>query len=84
MQNQPQALEILSKINGIAVKDLEIGFKGLEYPDRAQNIKLLRSEGDLFKSGEQIIDFYVQRGQISKKPNLDHIINGHFVQQTIQ
>lgn len=84
MQNQPQALEILSKINGIAEKDLEIGFKGLEYPDREQNIKLLRSEGDLFKSGEQIIDFYVQRGQISKKPNLDHIINGHFVQQTTQ
>lgn len=81
MLNQSQALDILSKINGIAVKDLEIGFKGLEYPDRAQNIKLL-SGGDLFKSGEQIIDFYVQRGQISKKPNLDYIINGHFVQIT--
>lgn len=79
MQNPQQALEILSKINGIAVKDLEIGFKGLEYPDREQNIKLLRENGDLFKSGEQIIDFYVQRGQIGKRPNLVQIINGNLV-----
>lgn len=84
LHNQQQALEKLSQINGIAVKDLEVGFKGLEYPDREQNIKLLRGDGDLFKSGEQIIDFYVQRGQISKKPNLEHIINGDFVKQTAQ
>lgn len=79
MQNQTQALEILSKLNGIAVQDLKIGFKGLEYPDREQNIKLLREDGDLFKSGDQIIDFYTQRGQISKKPNLHNIINGNFL-----
>lgn len=80
MQNQSQALEILSKINGIAVQDLKIGFQGLKYPDREQNVQLLRKDGDLFKSGEQMVDFYVQRGQIAKKPNLEHIINGSFVQ----
>ena len=79
MQHPQQSLELLSKINGIASQELEIGFNGLTYPDLQQNIASLQPGGELFKSGAEIIDFYTQRGQIRKKPNLDNIINGKFV-----
>jgi len=79
MQHPQQSLESLSKINGIALQELEIGFKGLGYPDLKQNIASLQPGGELFKSGAEIIDFYAQRGQIRKKPNLDDIINGKLV-----
>jgi len=79
MQHPQQSLELLSKINGIATQELEIGFNGLTYPDLQQNIASLQPGGELFKSGAEIIDFYVQRGQIRTKPNLDNIINGKFV-----
>jgi len=51
----------------------------LAYPDLKQNVASLQPEGELFKSGAEIIDFYAQRGQIRKKPNLDTLINGKFV-----
>jgi NitT/TauT family transport system substrate-binding protein len=79
LQHPQESLALLSKITGVAATELEVGFKGITYPDLEQNIASLRPGGELFKSGTDIIDFYVQRGQISKKPNLDNIINGKFV-----
>lgn len=79
LQHPQESLALLSKITGVAATELEVGFKGITYPDLEQNIASLRPGGELFKSGADIIDFYVQRGQISKKPNLDNIINGKFV-----
>jgi len=79
MQHPQQSLELLSKITGIPFAELEIGFKGLAYPNLKQNVASLQPDGELFKSGAEIIDFYAQRGQIRKKPNLDTLINGKFV-----
>lgn len=79
LQHPQESLELLAKVTGLAVSELEVGFKGLTYPDLEQNIAALQPGGRLFQSGAEIIDFYAQRGQIAKKPDLDTIINGTFV-----
>ncbi|MEZ5672323.1 MAG: ABC transporter substrate-binding protein [Thiotrichaceae bacterium] len=79
LQHPQESLELLAKATGIAASELEVGFKGLTYPDLEQNIAELQPGGELFQSGAAIIDFYTQRGQIAKKPDLDTIINGTFV-----
>ncbi|MEK7991318.1 MAG: ABC transporter substrate-binding protein [Thiotrichaceae bacterium] len=80
-QNPEESLAIFAKFNQADVEEFRIGFNGLHYPDLEENYLALQSEGLLFKSGLDIIDFYLSKGQIIQSLNLETVINKQFVQE---
>lgn len=78
---QPEeALTIMAQANRMSKAEMELGVKGIHYPDLLENIAAMQPGGTLFKSGQIASDFYLRSGQLFEKPDFETIIDGRFVQ----
>jgi len=79
-----EALEMMTRAEGMSREEMEKGIDGIRQPDLKGNIKAMQKSKEttsLYRSGEIITDFYLNRGQLSQVPNLDEIIVPKFVIQ---
>ena len=82
--NRDEALEIMSKAEGVGKEEMDRGINGVHQPDLKENIKAMRKSKkttSLYGSGECIAEFYLNRGQLSHVPNFDEIIEAKFVNE---
>jgi len=82
--NRDEALEIMSRAEGMSKEEMRQGMDGVRHPDLKENVKGMQKSEEmisLYGSGRVIVDFYLSRGQLSQLPNLDEIIEPKFVMQ---
>ena len=82
--NRAEAIKIMAKAEGMTEKEIVSGIDGIRFPDLEENMEILKkSEKDtsLYTSGKTISDFYLNRGQLSRKPNLDEMIEPRFINE---
>ena len=82
--NRDEALAIMSKAEGIGKKELAVGIGGVYQPDLKENIEAMKPSKEmtsLYRSGELVVKFYSQRGQMSKVPDLDEMVEARFVNE---
>jgi NitT/TauT family transport system substrate-binding protein len=82
--NRGEALEIMSKAEGMSKEEMEEGMKGVHHPDLKENIEAMKKSKDtksLHCSGEIIIDFYLKKGQLSRIPDINAMIEPGFLSQ---
>jgi len=82
--NRDEALEIMSKAEGMNKQEMNSGIDGVYQPDLKENIeamKKLDNATSLHSSGKRIAEFFLQRGQISKIPDMSEIIEARFVNE---
>ena len=74
----------MSKAEGMTQGEMEQGLNGVIQPGLEGNMKAMH-KGDkatsLFVSGKMIVDFYLERGQLSVLPDLDKIIDSEFIEE---
>jgi NitT/TauT family transport system substrate-binding protein len=82
LTNRNEALEIMARNEKTSVEDMAAGLAGIHQPDVAENIAAMSkaNSDSLYASGDYIIEFYLDRGQISKRPDLNEIIEPKFVE----
>ena len=82
--NRKEAVTIMSKAEGMTQGEMEQGLNGVIQPGLEGNMKAMH-KGDkatsLFVSGKMIVDFYLERGQLSVLPDLDKIIDSEFIEE---
>jgi len=82
--NRDEALEIMSRAEGMSKEEMGKGVDGVRQLDLKENIREMKKSQEmisLYGSGKFIIDFYLSRGQLSQLPDLDEIIEPKFVMQ---
>ena len=82
--NSEEALEIMSKAEGMSKEEMEEGIKGVHHPDLKENIEAIKKSKDtksLHGSGEIIIDFYLKKGQLSRTLDINALIEPRFLNQ---
>lgn len=77
--NSKEAFRIMAQAEGMSPEEMETNSKKLYLLSLAENIAAFKPGGALFTLGQEIIDFYEQKGQLRQKPPLDEIIDGQFV-----
>lgn len=76
-----EALTIMAQAEGMSTAEVESGLKTLHKLDWQDNLVAMQTtDGTLFKAGQNIIDFYLKRGQLVITPDLKTIINNQFIQ----
>ena len=74
----------MSKAEGMTEGEMEQGLGGVIQPGLKDNMEAMH-KGDkttsLFVSGKMIMDFYLERGQLSFLPELDKIIDSKFIEE---
>lgn len=79
--NPEQSLQIFAAFNQDEIEAYRPGFEGLDFPDLGENYAGLQDDGLLFTMGAEIIAFYLAKGQIITKPNLNSVINSSFIRK---
>ena len=82
--NRQEALQIMSEYGNMSVSEMEDGLRGIDQPDVKENLKFMQKSAEplsLFSSGAVIIDFYLNRGQLGRSPNLDRLITPRFIEE---
>jgi NitT/TauT family transport system substrate-binding protein len=82
--NRDEALEIMSRAEGMSKEEMGKGIDGVRQLDLKENIKEMQKSEEmisLYGSAKMIVDFYLSRGQLSQLPDLDEIIEPKFVMQ---
>ncbi len=85
--NKEEALEIMSKAEGMSKEEIEGGINGVHHLDLKENIEAMKKSKkitSLYTSGKIIVEFYLNRGQLSSIPNLGEIIEHRFVDNIMQ
>jgi NitT/TauT family transport system substrate-binding protein len=83
--NREESLKIMSEAEGMSIKEMDEGVRGVAHLGLKGNLKAMQRSADttsLYGSGEIIADFYVKRGQLSRLPDLDKIIEPRFVEES--
>jgi NitT/TauT family transport system substrate-binding protein len=83
VSHSEEAAAIMAESMGLSVHEINTGISGVIHPNRQENIRSLthsEAETSLFLSGKNYIKFLFERGQISKIPDLDQLIEGRFIQ----
>jgi len=74
-----EGFSIIAKYAGTSKTELEASVKRLHVLTLAENQEVFKQDGSLFKGGEEIIDFFQQKGVLVKIPDINTIIDGQFV-----
>jgi NitT/TauT family transport system substrate-binding protein len=83
LQHSPEeGLNIIAKHTGTSFAELEASFKRLHVFGLQENRDVFKKDGRLFKGGQEIIDFFYQKGVLVKIPDLNEVIDGQFVTAT--
>lgn len=82
--NKADALKIMSLKSGIGENDIVAGFDGIRILSLSDNIKAMNSKSNdtasLYLTGNEISNFFVNRGQISDLPDIAKIIDPVFAE----
>ena len=82
--NRDEALEIMSKAEGMNKEEMNSGINGVHQPDLKENIEAMNNLDNatsLHSSGKRVAEFFLKRGQISKIPDMSEIIEPRFVNE---
>jgi len=83
LQHSPEeGLNIIAKHTSTSFAELEANLKRLHVFSLQENLDVFKKEGLLFKGGQEIIDFYYQKGALIKIPNLTQMVDDQFVTAT--
>lgn len=85
--NKDEALKIMAKAEGMTIDEMNEGINGVQRCNLKHNFDAMKKTKDmesLYGSGQIIADFFLQRGQLSRIPNLDDIIESRFVNNLIK
>lgn len=74
-----EAFTIMGTAAATSAEAMAASFKKLHALDLTENIAAFKPNGTLFTTGQRIISFYEQRGQLQQRPSLSAIINDQFV-----
>lgn len=77
-----QGIKIMAKRGGVSETELADTARNLKVLTAAQNKPLFEPNGTLLKGGREIVDFFYQKGVLSKIPELNKVIDGQFVATT--
>ena len=80
--NREEGMKIMADANNLPVEEFELFFEGLkvfELEDNKNSFKKSNSQESVYKSAEIISEFLLNRGQLSKIPDFDEIIEPKFV-----
>jgi NitT/TauT family transport system substrate-binding protein len=70
---------IIAKHAGIPKTELETTFKGLHAFTLQENQEIFKRGGTLYKGGQEIIDFFYQKGVLVKILDLNTVIDDQFI-----
>lgn len=79
LEHQDEAISIMADKMGLSKEEMTTGLEGLSQPDLKENIVLLTPSSALFSSAQEILDFYIERGQLSGTLNIKSIIEPQFI-----
>jgi len=82
--HKEEAIKIMAKNEDMSEAEMQEGISGVYHPDLKENLRAMQKSDEtssLFGSGKKIADFYLNRGQLSRLPNLDKIIEPRFVEE---
>lgn len=84
--NKEEAMKIMAKAEEMSVGEMEGGFNDVRHLDLKENVEVMGKKGaaSLHSFGEGIADFYFKRGQLSKMPNIDEVIEPRFVNELVR
>jgi len=74
-----EGLNIIAKHTNILKAELETTFKRVHVFTLAENQEIFKTGGTLFKGGQEIVDFFYEKGVLVKIPDLNTVIDGQFV-----
>ncbi len=79
--NREEAMKLMAKAEEMSVEEMDGGFNDVRHLDLKENVEAMGKKGaaSLHSFGEGIADFYFKRGQLSKMPNIDEVIEPMFV-----
>lgn len=78
----PEAIAIMARHLGLTPELMRQSLQEIQLLDRANNLKAMGKQSDyssLYFTGQTILEFFMKRGQIIKKPDLDRLIEPRFV-----
>ncbi len=85
LQHSPEeGLNIIAKHTAASFAELEANLKGLHVFGLQENRDVFKKDGRLFKGGQEIIDFFYQKGVLVKIPDLNKIVDGQFVTAAVK
>jgi len=82
--NPEESLEIMSKYLGVDENDLAKGYDGIHLLSYDENLQSMLGNDEtrsLRGTGEFIANYYLERGQLSKMPDFDSIIDSNIIQE---
>ncbi len=82
--NGDEAMEIMAKAEGMTKEVMAAGIRGVYLYGLKENVdtmKKTKDDGALYAAHQTIVDFYLRRGQISKAPEYDRIVEPRFVKK---
>jgi NitT/TauT family transport system substrate-binding protein len=74
-----EGFEIVAKYANNPKSEIETTFNGLHIFTLQENQEIFKKGSNLFKGGQEIIDFFYQKGVLIKIPDLNQIIDAQFV-----
>ena len=80
LQRSPkESLDIIAQHTDVPRIELENTLKGLHLLTLSETRESFKRDGYLFRGGQEIVDFFYQKGVLIKLPNLNLIIDDQFV-----
>lgn len=82
--NRAEAIAIMANAEGMTEEEMADGIDGVRHPDLKENVEAMKKterSTSLYYIGEYVAGFFLNRGQLSQKPNLDEIIEPRFINE---
>lgn len=81
LQHSPEeSIDIIAKFSTISKTDIHTILEKVHLLTLQENEEMFKEGGDLFKGGQEIIDFFYSKGVLVKIPDLKQVIDGQFVE----
>lgn len=77
-RHSDEGLEIIARSVGLSKPELEVTFRRIHVLIPAENPQLFTANSHLFRGGQEIIDFFYQKGMLVKIPEVQDTIDGQF------
>jgi NitT/TauT family transport system substrate-binding protein len=78
--HRQEAISIMAQAQNLSTTEVQAGLNTLHQLDVQENRVAMQPQGNMFKAGQDIVDFYLQRGQLMVVPELNDVIDNRFVQ----
>jgi NitT/TauT family transport system substrate-binding protein len=82
--NRVEAIAIMAKAEGMTEEEMADGVDGVHHPDLKENVEAMKNTGkstSIYYIGDYFAEFFLNRGQLSQKPNLDKMIEPRFINE---